>query len=360
MQEENKKQPKSEKNREEHVENAGIAALKKIGLKEVSNKTFINLENLTALLDKDFSKLNKTKALGFIQILQREFDVDLHTLKNEYLHFNNSEKAVEKPKAAAKSAVYADEEPTKWLPYLLLVLAALVGGYFLFMSDGKSESVASMDMNVVKNAVVVEKAKESLLTLDKTYEEETNDSDEVDLNKVVEAMFKQVDDNDTSTVVENNASNVITIESNQTAEEESISLEDDGSTLEAIEEVEVSPVPIVPTEEAKKEKVKKTVRKEIKNKTRAGLFIDPIQKAWVGIIFLDNMRKKDYLIRNILRLDSKRDQLILIGHKNFKIYNKQHELGFNSKRKVRFLYQDGELRELSKGEYNDYKGGVTW
>ena len=356
MEEENKKNQESEKVQKEQAKKDGIAILKEIGLKEVSNKTFINLENLTALLDKDFAKLNKTKALGFIQILQREFDVNLNELKNEYLHFNNSEKRVEKEIATVlkPSEEYTEQEPKKLLPYLLLALAALVGAYFLFTGGGKSESVTSVDLNVVKNEMLVEKAKESLLTLDKAYEEETNNSGEVDLNKVVEAMFKHVDENDSMLVAESNATSVVAMDVNETALEESISLEENNTlaTIEEVEKVAALPTPIVPEVNVKKPKVK--------NKTRAGLFIEPIQKAWVGIIFLDNMRKKDYLIRNTLRLDSKRDQLILIGHKNFKIFNKQLESEFNSKRKVRFLYQDGELRELSTDEYNAHKGGVSW
>jgi hypothetical protein len=100
MQEENKnnseedKLQESQKSTKSNVDKqepkTGIEKLKDIGLKTVSNKTFINLENLTYLLDKDFEKLHKTKALGFIQILERDFDVDLAELKDDYLDFQSA------------------------------------------------------------------------------------------------------------------------------------------------------------------------------------------------------------------------------------------------------------------------------
>lgn len=358
--EENNKTQESENDQEVSSKKDGISLLKEIGLKEVSNKTFINLENLTALLEKDFVKLNKTKALGFIQILQREFDVDLSELKNEYLHFNNSHV---KPKEEYQTvAPLDDEKPKKFLSYLLLGLVALLAAYFLLFNDGKSENVSSMDLNVVKNDVVTEVAKESLLALDETYEKEINESDEVDLNKVVQEMFKNADENEsnvsedeinTTTLAGTSESQVIA-----PATEEQVVL-DDSIIASATDMKKVEKKPVVSVEKLTiAKKPKKTV--EVTNENEGGLYIKPIRKAWVGIIFLDSMKKKDFLIRRTLQLDATKDQIIMIGHKNFKIFNKQLELGFKSKQKVMFLYKDGELREISKSEYNRYRGRVRW
>lgn len=353
MQEENKK-PESQKSEEEVSPKEGVEFLKEIGLREVSNKTFINLENLTALIEKDFAKLNKTKALGFIQILQREFDVNLQELKNESLHYYHSQNhSKERYKQMAPVSREEEEKPKKFLSYLLLALAAGLGAYFLFFNTPKSEEPDVVDLNVVKNDTVTQEAQESLLALDEQYESETNDSDEVDLNKVVEEMFHN-DINETA--LENNETN--STESNITfapAEEENITLEDNGSVsvIEKITQVEVTP------QKVEKPIVQKS-QKEVKNSHKEGLYIEPIQKAWVGVIFLDSMKKKDFLIRKTLKLDASKDQIILVGHKNFKIFNKRLEQGFKSKKMVRFLYKDGELREISKKEYIKLRGGVRW
>ncbi len=357
MEKDNNENQESKHNQSENkqgkaVKLDAISHLKEIGLKEVSNKTFINLENLTALLDKDFAKLNRTKALGFIQILQREFNVDLNELKTEYLQFD---KAYVKPKDNYQKVIEIDgdeEKSKKLLAYLLLGVAALVLAYFFLSNSVNSENVSSVDLNVVKNDVVTEEAKESLLVLDEVYEKETNDSDEVDLNKVVQEMFKTVDENDSNASEESNESVGLA-----PATEEKVVLET-SVIAAAMENKAVNK----PSKEKEKlltpKKSKKTV--EVKNENRGGLYITPTQKAWVGIIFLDSMKKKDFLIRHTLQLDASRDQIILVGHKNFKIFNKQLEQGFKSKKKAMFLYKDGELREISKREYDHYRGKVRW
>jgi hypothetical protein len=364
---EKKSTPENQNNqKEETSKKEGIELLKEIGLKEVSNRTFINLENLTALIEKDFNKLNRTKALGFIQILQREFQVDLQPLKEESLAFYNQHK---KPKEIPSKAAVIDrddeEKPKKILTYLLLALAASVGAYLLFFSKSEVKQADTMDLNVVKNEVITEEAKETLLALDESYEKEINESDEVDLNKVVEEMFKHSDENESTLAlaVESNETNQSSIDTNETympATEEKIELEKNTTSTKENKKVvaEVKKEHALVVNKPKEES--KIVKKEVKNSNRSGLYITPIQKAWVGVIFLDSMKKKDFLIRKTLKLDASKDQIILVGHKNFKIFNKRLEQGFKSKKMVRFLYKDGELREISKKEYMNLRGGVRW
>jgi hypothetical protein len=359
----------------------GIAYLKELGLKEVSDKTFINQDNLATLLEKDFENINKTKALGFIQILQREFNVDLSELKKEYLQFNHSHKkeqvAIEQEDVVERIApplsLHEEEKPKKILMYILMGVATLLGAYYLFSTKSEIPPVVPMDLNVVKNEVVTKEAKESLLALDEAYEKEVNESDDMDLNKVVEEMFKNSDINESDIDTENNQTDD-TNKSNAVIEEKNESVMQSALNTPAKEEevsladIEEEPVPkIIPVIETKKsvwkerqESKKKTLPKKVENSQQEGLYIEPIQKAWVGVIYLDTMKKKDYLIRNRLKLDASKDQIILVGHKNFKIFNHKLEQGFKSKKMVRFLYRDGELTELSKREYLDYLGSTRW
>ncbi len=360
MEKENKKNHESEQHQDVSGKKDGASRLKEIGLKEVSNKTFINLENLTALLEKDFAKLNRTKALGFIQILQREFDVDLNELKTEYLQFDN---AHVKPKENYQKIVEIDEDEEKskkLLAYLLLGMATLIAAYFFLSNSAESKNVSSVDLNVVKNDVVTQEAKESLLVADEVYEKETNDSDEVDLNKVVQEMFKTVEENESNESEE--ANKTVLTESNESEQivpalEENIVLEE--SVIAQATENKTVQKPIETEEKLTVSKKKKKIV-EVKNENIGGLYIAPTQKAWVGVIFLDSMKKKDFLIRRTLQLDASKDQIIMVGHKNFKIFNKQLELDVKSKKKGMFLYKDGELREISKREYDRYRGKVRW
>ncbi len=350
MNENNSNQNSENEQQSENKPQDGVSQLKEIGLKEVSNKTFITEANLTALFDKEFSKINKTKALGFIQILEREFGVDLEALKEEYRQFDNSIKKSSKNEIpTVEKEPFELEKIKKMLIYLILAAAVVFALYALSSRSSDDTSIVPVDLNVVKNDVVTNQAEESLLAIDENYEKETNQSDEIDLNKVVKEMFHETDQNqsdilnDTNDTNESNSSLAVT-EENITAAlapavEENISLPQTKKELKNI----VKPKPEM-----------------AKNKNKRGLYIVPVKKAWVGVIFLDTMKKKDFLIRKTLMLDESKDQIILVGHRNFKIFNKRLEQGFKSKKMVRFLYKDGDLREISKKEYVKLRGTTKW
>jgi hypothetical protein len=425
MQEENRnnseedKLKEGEKSMESNVDKepkTGIEKLKDIGLRTVSNKTFINLENLTYLLDKDFEKLHRTKALGFIQILERDFDVDLSDLKDDYLDFQSggrikakkkaqlkkealkekkrsqTDKAVEETvtattpikrarsskKRVAKKSISTQESSFKIGPYILIALAGLLG-YYLFSSATKEENqLEVLDLNVVQNESITKKAQENLLA-EAVEENSTNttasEDEDIDLNKVVQEMFKEADLNESEVATLNDTNlttNTATIQNstqdeNKTQEktEDVIDTEaTDTQTQVAIKKdetkeiIKVEPKPTIKEPKKIVEKVKTIKPKPVT--VSSGLYIKPIKKAWVGVIYLDNFRKKDYLIRGKLNLDPNRDQIILVGHKNFKIYNDGQEEFFNSKKMVRFLYEGGVLREISKKEYIKRSEGTRW
>ncbi len=387
------KENEAAKNKVDVSKKDPVAYLKELGIKEVSDKTFINATNLEALLEKNFESLSKTKALGFIQILEREFDLDLKELKNEYLLSlgalkevsQNSSQEPQERIVPPLSQEEIDERPKKLLIYGLLAGALLYGGYYFFKNRSvETNTTIGNDMNVVKNDVVTEEAKENLLALDETYEKEINTTDlnlsddavetMADANTQLDAnmlkLQKEIDHESNNSVdvedvtpkeSENNESAMQSALQPSPAVEEEISL----AQVQELEETtrKKKPVEVAAKNQPEKEEKKSKTSGEKPKKadaTEGGLYIAPTQKAWVGVIYLDTMKKKDYLIRKRLHLDATKDQIILVGHKNFKIYNHGKNQHFKSKKMVRFLYRDGKLSELSKKEYLDYLGSTHW
>jgi hypothetical protein len=430
MQEENKnnseedKLQESKKSAEPSVDKqepkTGIEKLKDIGLKTVSNKTFINLENLTYLLDKDFEKLHKTKALGFIQILERDFDVDLAELKDDYLDFQSGGRLKSKKKAKAKKEAIKEKKslqtedipkesiavskpiernkPSKKIkrkpmpteesgfkigPYILIALAALLG-YYLFSSATKEENqLEVLDLNVVQNDSITKKAQENLLAtaIEENSTNTTVEDEDIDLNKVVQEMFKEADLNESevANTADTNLTTDTTIAKNSTKDEnktkeqttskikeenvidtEAINTQTKVTVQKAETKEAVKTEPVSVSKEPKKVVEKPEIVKTKPVAVANGLYIKPTKKAWVGVIYLDNFSKKDYLIRGKLNLDKNRDQIILVGHKNFKIYSDGQQEHFNSKKMVRFIYEGGVLREISKKEYLNRSEGTRW
>jgi len=397
----------------------GIEKLKKIGLKEISNKTFINKENLEYLLNRNFEKLHKTQALGFIQILEREFDVDLKGLKNDYIYFKKygrlrspnetkvskenqvdikkPPKNLKKPKTPKRkkmqdAPIRSKKSPlVKYAPFIILSIISLLG-FFLLKSAFDDKTIEIQDLNnseksvqvkdrktEIENSLVSKESEEK--SIETSTKSNTTDED-IDLNAMVNKMLKDINESETKDTKED-ADIVLKDDKKDSSSKNSDATKTKSditklsSTLQEIEGVksdtkksnnslekqekadsskkqeESSPKKITKQTKAKKSEKKSVVK---------NLYITPIQKAWVGIIYIDDLSKKDYLIRanRKLKLDKTRDQIILVGHNKFKIFHNNKEKPFGSKKMVRFLYQNGNLREINKQEYLDLSAGVHW
>jgi len=62
-----------------------LEQLKTYNIATIHDKTQISVESISELLAHDFSKFKKTRFLGFVSIVEREFHVDLGDYKEEYL-----------------------------------------------------------------------------------------------------------------------------------------------------------------------------------------------------------------------------------------------------------------------------------
>jgi len=334
----------------------GVDFLIKQGYKKLSAKTFISDVDLERFLNKDFKNINKTRALGFIQILEREYDVDLSELKRAYLEHEHTHKPKVPDTLFVETPIKDEKIWQKYLPYIAGFL--VIGGLAFYLFRPNSDLVETQELltqQIEENKSVIDEAQKNLKkfeenksrvlannTLENSFTNKGNVSttipavssdDDLDLDKVVLEMMK---------------------ERNISVQEQNISL-DENTTIAKVEKQDknINVKPFVKNE-LKKQKTKN--KKAINGK----LYIEPTRKAWVGVIYLDNFTKKDFLIRSKLPLDPNRDQLIVIGHKYFKIYNKDYSVKFTGRGPIRFIYKDGELMEINKKEFVRTSAGVAW
>ena len=64
------------------MNNDGLQRLKEIGAQKIYEDTHIPVEHIQAILHESFDGLSKIHFIGFISILQREYNIDLSELKN--------------------------------------------------------------------------------------------------------------------------------------------------------------------------------------------------------------------------------------------------------------------------------------
>ena len=123
-------------------------------IKAISQKTKISEENLENLLAANFDAIKKIKALGFISILEREYDADLSQLKEEALAYYSQGK---EDHSFTVVQPMDEEKRGKSKLFLLLVLALLAyaSWYFFTQFDKKhlSELIPFIDEQKIENSV---------------------------------------------------------------------------------------------------------------------------------------------------------------------------------------------------------------
>jgi len=94
-------------------------------LPTISKRTRIAQENLKALVDRDWSRLKKVQALGFISILEREYGIDLSSLRQECrAYFESHELPQEKKKISVTSEEVAYSGRRRIFKVAVLLLLA--------------------------------------------------------------------------------------------------------------------------------------------------------------------------------------------------------------------------------------------
>ncbi len=87
----------------------------------ISTKTNIAESNIDALVAADFEKITRVKAMGFISILEREYNADLSALREQALEYYNAHNKDEK---VTLGMPMSEEKKgrSKWFMMLVLLL----------------------------------------------------------------------------------------------------------------------------------------------------------------------------------------------------------------------------------------------
>jgi hypothetical protein len=109
------------------------------GLEGVSEKTNISIYNLNSLLNRDFSELNRVKALGFVHILKREYDADVDELERSIRsYFADNTPIDDEPVLVKPDKLKQNSGFSKWI-----VLLILLGGLWYLYNSGKINEILS-------------------------------------------------------------------------------------------------------------------------------------------------------------------------------------------------------------------------
>jgi len=165
--------------------NEGLERLKKIGAQKIYEETHIPIEHVQAILNESFDSFSKIQFLGFISILEREYQEDLSELKTHGLeNFDNEKRVIE------DKGIFIIPKKRNNLAFAYILLAIIVFGlvvYYNFSESKESEQTPALDNTLIENAQKYVEPLETNLTLESNVTQETNASleDVTDANQTL-------------------------------------------------------------------------------------------------------------------------------------------------------------------------------
>jgi len=163
----------------------GFEELLKLDPIDISQRTFISIDEIKAILDKRFEFFVKTKAIGFIKILEREYELDLSQWLEEYEEYlSENESKNEEIFVVAKKQKLSilDNKRVLYITVGVIIVGVLIGLYFFTSLNNKEEKIV--------NAFSQDTVQEVVKTI-----EENNTLDESKSENIEDAVLEIDDEN---------------------------------------------------------------------------------------------------------------------------------------------------------------------
>ena len=280
---------------------------KKHSIEEISKKTKISPITLKLIKNKEFEKIPKAKFNGFIKIIEKEFNVSLDELKEEFnnFHKNIDTEQTEIPENPLK-------ESSNNIYYIIFGITLLIiGGYFLLQHSPKKELKKSPVSN------------ETIIQPDNNKSQNYNEINTSAEKNKISIENKNINESIEKPKEENN----ITNEKNETT--------------------------IIKTKPIQKPKPKlkvKTLNNEI-NISKAlldnKLIVIPHQRVWYKVLNIDTNRTYETLTSRI-KVFKGGNYYMKFGHGNITILYKDLNITPNNKKILRILIKDGNYTLMKK------------
>lgn len=148
----------------------GLEKLQAIGAQAIYEKTHIPVGHVQAILHESYDGLNKIQFTGFISILEREYNLDLNSVKLKGIAYFDGEKEVHEDES-----IFVKVQPKRSYKVLYIIIAVVVFLVFLFTFYADSKEVAEP---VVNENEIIQKVKEKVV-------DEVNNSDVQESNESV-------------------------------------------------------------------------------------------------------------------------------------------------------------------------------
>jgi len=125
--------------------------LREIGAQKIYEDTHISLKHVQSVIHESFEGLTKVQFLGFISILEREYNQDLSTLKAKGLSYFENEPVVNTSQKSVFIEIPRAKSPTPIYIFVALLVFLLVA-YFSIGRDSSTPEKVQIDNSTIVTA----------------------------------------------------------------------------------------------------------------------------------------------------------------------------------------------------------------
>ena len=295
--------------------------LEENSIKSISQKTKIAEDNLEKLLAKNFDELKKVKTLGFISIIEREYNADLGALREEaYTYY--SQIGEDKSNTLGISIVEEKKGKSKFFIVVILALLAYATWYFLTQFDKKylSQMIPFIDEAMIENFMGETEVKSEALEA---------------LSIGSAAMESTEEETPVKAIEEVNTTEINQEEAGEDAETVS------SDTLEVTQTVEdITPEAV----------------------TQKSVSIVPMSRLWFGVVNMKTKQREHFSISDTYELDVSDNNKWLVATSSapFSLHAFNATQEFNDAKEHYFKIDADGVEVLSKNEYIALGGWPQW
>jgi len=326
-------------------------------LEKVASKTTISKDNLNYMVDENFEKLSRVKALGFLVILEREYkELEVSEYRERVKLF------FEDNQPDHDNVIVLTETPAinkggfsffKWF----VILGILFGAWYLY-TQGSLESLLQnvtskkdvySDAQALENNTSIEEAKTVSVT--KNMHEPVS---------IVAPVEPKIDlEAETVAVVEGK----VIVDENSTVEKSASSETVQDEIAKELSKIEENQATVSEVVENKVEsKVEDAPAKVVTSTGIDTITINPTRgMLWYGFINVDTKAKKEFMKQVSTPFDIKDGRWILVtGHGFVDIVSELETIEVSDRNKHYFYIDSTELREISQKEFRNLNDGHGW
>ncbi len=371
-------------------------------IKTIAKRTRISVENIEKLVAHDFSTMKKVKAQGFISILEREFNLELNSLRKECSEYFSSYHDEKIDTNLVISIPENLDSGSGWLSKLLILILLFALGYGAWYFFVDNNETVDNNVTLIENSsnddfigkiiaqaeewlgdsnTIVDDDNSSVADSGVWAEQDTSSDKPSDTKSSSDTQETETETNDSI-----NEEKIIREAKEEQqeiiAQEEAQDISDDPFSIESIMGNDIikltdknsdvnentndgdslaTEVPSIASENSD-EVVPKEVEPVIKIVAdKKTVIMHPLKKVWIGYTNLDNMKRESKVVEEDISFDTSKGKWIMVaGHGgiSFKINGKEIETENRSKKY--FLIRKGTVKSISQEEFQKLNKSKVW